>query len=318
MLFPSLRERWLRLRTRLPRWLVILGYAGRDFVVDDGLHWSSSIAFYGALSLLPLVLAAVDIAAWFTDPHTANQQAGEILRYVVPHAETVRDVVDRAITTRHHTNPLSVLVLLYAGGRTFSVLTRALNVAYDVNEAGGFFRRLLVEIGILFALGLLFVGALLASLLLPGFGRGTAPAPPTGTVLGPLVRWLVPALLLLGGLFCLYKFVPRRRCNWQSALLGALVAGALCAGAKPLFLFYVDRLASYNQIYGWLTIGVVFMVWAELVAIIILYGGELASHAQMMVYDGLSGQEVSRQHRRRSPGRSPPPTAAGPGVSGRR
>ena len=54
----------------------------------------------------------------------------------------------------------------------------------------------------------------------------------------------------------------------------------------------------------WLTIGIVFMIWAEILAAITLFGGEIASHIQMMAFDGLSGQEVGRRHRLRSPGRS--------------
>ncbi|MEO5721797.1 MAG: hypothetical protein ABIR71_10045 [Chthoniobacterales bacterium] len=60
-------------------------------------------------------------------------------------------------------------------------------------------------------------------------------------------------------------------------------------------------MASYSQVYGWLAIGIILLVWADIVAIITLYGGELASHIQMMAYDGLSGAEVSRRHRERSP-----------------
>ena len=99
--------------------------------------------------------------------------------------------------------------------------------------------------------------------------------------------------------------MPRGRCNWQSAFLGAAAATALCTAAKPIFVIYISRLASYSQVYGWLTIGVVLMIWAEILAVLTLYGGEVASHVQMMVYDGLSGEEVSHRHRLRSPGRAP-------------
>ena len=312
MTFPSLRDFWPRLRARLPRWLLILGWAGRDFVIDDGLHWSSSIAFYGVLSVFPLVLAAVNIAGRFTDPHGANQEAGEILDHVMPHAETVRDIIDKAIAAHHRMDWVSTLVLLYAGGRAFSVLIRALNVACDLDEIYGYFQRLLVETAMLGSVGLFFLGLLLSHLVGPELGRGSAPFPQVRTALLALAGWTLPSVLLLAGFFCLYKFVPRRRCHWQSALLGALAASVLCLGAKPLFGFYVGRLASYNQVYGWLTIGIVLMIWAEVLAIITLYGGELASHIQMIVYDGLGGEEVSRRHRARSPGRSSGPGNGGP------
>ena len=304
MAFDFFQHSWRYFRDHVPKWMRILGCAGRDFVIDDGLHWSAAIAFYGVLSIFPLVLAGVTVASWFTDTAGASQQASQILRHIMPHADTVRDIIDKAIAARHHTGLLSILFLLYTGGRAFAVLIRALNVACDMNETYGFFQRLLVEMAILLSVGVLFLGALIANLLVPMLGGMLASLPSGGAALMGVLGWTVPSLLLLGGFFCLYQFVPRQRCNWQSALLGSAAATTLCTAAKPVFIVYISRLASYSQVYGWLTIGIVFMIWAEILAIITLYGGEIASHIQMMAYDGLSGREVSRRHLRRSPGHS--------------
>jgi membrane protein len=154
------------------------------------------------------------------------------------------------------------------------------------------------------SIGLLFTVALLSDLLVPVVGYVFSPVPHGKAVALTLIGWIFPALLLTGGFFCLYKFVSRHRCNWQSSLLGAGIATLLTLGARPLFHTYVSRLASYNHIYGWLTIGIVILLWAQILALITLYGGELASHVQMMVYDGVSAKEVSRRHRARSSGRS--------------
>ena len=295
------QERWQRDQARLTRWVFILGWSGRDFMVDDALHWAAAIAFYGVLSVFPMVLAGVDLATWFVDLHGASQKANELLRPVIPRSDIVRDIVVKAIRDRHHINVLSFLFLIYAGGRVFSILIRALNIACDLDEIYGWFYRLLVELGMLVSIGMLFLVALVVSLAAPLFGDPLAPVPQIkGLVLG-LIDWTLPPLLLLGGFFCLYKFIPRHRCNWQSALIGAVAATAGCVGAKPVFLLYIGRLASYSAIYGWLTFGIVLMIWAQIVSVITLYGGELASHVQMMVYDGLSGEEVNRRHRRRSP-----------------
>ena len=282
----------------------MVGCSARDFVIDDGIHWSAAVAFYGVLSLFPLVLAGVDIAAWFIDPRGASQQASQLLSHIMPHAGTVRDIIDKAVASRHRTGPISIVFLLYSGGRAFAILIRALSIAADMNERDGFLARLLEELGMLLSVGLLFLGALITNLLVPVLGSMLAPLPHGKAAIMGLIGWTVPSLLLLGGFFCLYKFVPRHRCNWQSSFVAALAATTLCVGAKPLFTFYVSRLASYSQVYGWLTIGIVFMIWAQVLSVITLYGGELGSHIQMMVYDGLSGQEVGRRHRLRSPGRS--------------
>ncbi len=216
MAFPFFQRAWKSVRDHVPKWMQILGYAGRDFVIDDGLHWAAAIAFYGVLSIFPLVLAGVTVASWFTDTHGASQQASEMLRHVMPHADTVRDIIDKAIAARHHTGVFSIVLLLYTGGRAFTVLIRALNVACDMNETYGFFQRVLVEMAMLLSVGGLFLGALVANLLVPVLGGVLAPLPHGRAALVGLLGWTLPSLLLLGGFFCLYKFVPRQRCNWQS------------------------------------------------------------------------------------------------------
>ena len=300
----TLRDFWRRTRTRLPRWMLIFGWAGRDFVIDDGLHWSSSIAYYGVLSIFPLVLAGVNIAAWFTGPQGASRQASQILDHLMPHADTVAGIIEKAIAARHRTGLVSLLFLLYAGGRVFAVLIRALNIVCDMNEIYGFFHRLLVEMGMLLSVGVLFLAALVANLLLPALGYLAASVPHGKTAITTAIAWTLPSLLLLGGFFCLYRFVPRARCNWQSCLCGAAAATVGCDAARPLFALYVGKLASYSQIYGWLTIGILLMIWAQVISIITIFCGELASHTQMMVFEGLSGQEVSRRHCLRAPGRT--------------
>ena len=282
---------------------MILGWAGRDFVIDDALNWAAGIAFYGVLSVFPMVLAGVDLATWFVDLHGASQRASELLRHVMPRADIVRDIIEKAISDRHHISVVSFAFLVYAGGRVFSILIQALNIACDLDEINGFFRRLLVETEMLVFIGMFFMGALVVSLARPLLGDPLGPLPQLKGVVLEVTDWTLPPLLLLGGFFCLYKFVPRHRCNWQSALIGAGVATAGCVGAKPVFLVYIGKLTSYSAIYGWLTFGIVLMIWAQILSVITLYGGELASHVQMMVYEGLSGEEVSRRHRVRSPGR---------------
>ena len=302
-LLERFRESWPAMRQRLPRWVMILGWTTRDFVVDDALNWAAGIAFYGVLSVFPMVLAGVDLATWFVDLHGASRQASDLLRHVMPRADIVRDIIEKAIKDRHHISVVSFMFLIYAGGRVFSILIQALNIACDVNEMNGFFRRLLVETGMLVFIGMFFLSALVVSVVMPMFGDPLGPLPQLKGVVRGLMDWTLPPLLLWGGFFCLYKFVPRHRCNWQSALVGAGVAMAGCVGAKPIFLLYIGKLASYSAIYGWLTFGIVLMIWAQILSVITLYGGELASHVQMIVYEGVSGEEVSRRHRVRSPGR---------------
>lgn len=107
-------------------------------------------------------------------------------------------------------------------------------------------------------------------------------------------------------LFFLYLFVPRRRVNWRAVVPGAILAGLLILAARPLFLTYVQRFADYNLIYGSLAIVIILVLWAWLVAVLILWGGEVVSHIQTMLLEGKSAAEVEQRHLRRSPSHPQP------------
>lgn len=45
----------------------------KHFVKDNGPQWAAAIAYYSLLSLFPLLLAAIAIAAYFVDREEINQ-----------------------------------------------------------------------------------------------------------------------------------------------------------------------------------------------------------------------------------------------------
>ncbi|MGI9088374.1 MAG: YihY/virulence factor BrkB family protein [Chthoniobacterales bacterium] len=295
---------------RTPRQLAkiigeIVWYSGKDFFVDDGPHWAAAISFYGMLSIFPLMLAAVAIAAWFVEPQWATERASDLLGNFIPQGEeTIRSIVEKAIAQRSRSDFISLAVLLWAGTRVFSALIRALNVAYDVDEGYGFWKRLVVELGMLLSAGVLFTAALLTDVLAAFLRNAVKSFPDEKNLAFSILGWLLPALLLLGGFFCLYRFVPRSRSNWKSALIGAGTASVLLSSARGIFGAYVRDLASYSQIYGWLAIGIVLLVWAYIAGLITVFCGELVSHIQLMIFEGMSGEEISQRHYARSPRQS--------------
>jgi hypothetical protein len=112
---------------------------------------------------------------------------------------------------------------------------------------------------------------------------------------------LAPGVLLFIAFLLTYKFVPRREVDWRAALPGAVLATVLLLAARPLFTGYVEGFADYNLIYGSLGVLVVLIIWTWIMAMILLFGGEVVAHIQMMLIEGLSAEEVERRHKLRSP-----------------
>lgn len=274
----------------------------KHFVKDNGPHWAAAIAYYSLLSIFPLLLAAIAIAAYFVDSEWAIEQGSQLISGLVPSGtQFLSEVIQDIIQTRGEVGVLSILVLVWSGSRVFGVITKALNIAYHVSEPYSFLRRTLVELLMTFTIGVLFVLAL-GSRLLISFIEGLVEIRfLQQDVFYQFLGYAIPAVLLLISLFLTYQYVPRRRVAWWAALAGAVLFTVLFLTAQPLFTSYIEIFANYSLVYGPLAIVITLVLWIWISANLLLLGGELASHIQDILVEEKSEKEVEEQHEERDP-----------------
>ena len=280
----------------------VLVHTVRHFIKDNGPQWAAAIAYYSLLSIFPLLLAGIAIAAYFVDQQWAIDQGSQLVRGLVPSGtQFIREIIENIIETRGQVGFLSILVLIWSGSRVFGVITKALNIAYHVSEPYDFFRRTLIELLMTFTIGILFVLAL-GSRLLVTFLQGLIEIPfIEGRVFYQFLSYAIPAVLLLLSLFLTYQYVPRRRVAWWAALAGAALFTVLFLLAQPIFTSYVGTFANYSLIYGPLAILITLILWIWISANLLLLGGELASHIQDLLVEEKSEKEVEKEHEQRDP-----------------
>jgi membrane protein len=280
----------------------VLYAAGKDFFADDGPQWAASIAYYSLLSIFPLLLAAASLASYFIDPQAAIEQATDLLGNLFPGgAGEIERIVRNAINSRASASVLSTLALLWSGSRVFGTLTKALNVSYDVSETYGFLRRTIVELILLLTIGFLFVVAVASRTTFDLLWNQIPFLPSSQGFLFFLLRRAIPDILLLVTFYLIYRYVPRRRVNWKAAVSGTLVALVLFIIARPLFLNYIFNFANFGVIYGSLAVAIIIILWAWIVSVILLLGGEVVSHIQEMMIEGKPREAVEESNLDRSP-----------------
>jgi membrane protein len=274
----------------------------KHFTKDNGPHWAAAIAYYSLLSIFPLLLAAIAIAAYFVDSQWAIEQGALLIRGLVPSGtQFIREVIESIIETRGQVGILSILILIWSGSRVFGVITKALNIAYHVSESYGFFKRTLVELLMTFTIGILFILAL-GSRILISFIEGQVAIPfLQHPIFDQFLSYAIPAALLLLSLFLTYQYVPRRRVAWWAALSGAGLFTVLFLLAQPLFTGYIETFANYSLVYGPLAIVITLILWTWISANLLLLGGELASHIQDILVEEQSEKEVEEEHEKRDP-----------------
>lgn len=271
----------------------------KDLKANNGPEWAAALAFYTLLSLFPLLLAGASVASYFVDAAWAVDRITQLLGEFVPRGEIeVEQIVNGAMEQRGRVGVLSTLVLLATGRRVLGALVKALNLMSDVDERkDSLLRRALLEFGLLFGLGGLFLLALSAGPLLSPVWQGLEVLPgPLHTVAGPALE-VIRGLLLLLTFYLIYTIVPRGERVRRAALLGAVTATLLFLLARGIFLFFIGRLwENFNLIYGPLAVAVILMLWAWYVGLITIFGASLASHAKSMLVEGRSAAETESRH----------------------
>jgi membrane protein len=262
------------------------------------MEWAAALAFYGVLSVFPLLLAGAVVASYVLSPLVVTARLSAFVEGLLPAGVVdVDPIVSAAIAARGQVG-LSVIVLwLLAGRRILGALVTALDRVSDVDTRHETVRRrALVELIVLGGIGLLFVLALVARSLL-GFVWeavwGTGASSPLAWAVGAAVH----ALALIAAFFALYTVVPHGERDSRAALIGAIVATGLVLVVRAIFVAILDRLwASFALIYGPLTLAALLLTWGWFLGLIILFGGSLASHVKVMVIEGRSASDAERRH----------------------
>jgi len=269
----------------------------KDSFADNVTQWAAAIAYYSFLSLFPLLLAAVSLSAYFVSPDWAIGKAIVLLREFVPEGDdAVQRIIRDAVHDAHpYAGIASLLLLLVLGSRAFGALSRALNIAYEGEQTDSLARRIIIEIVMMTAVGVLFVCTLFSHYLLLFLSNAVRLLPGETGATFTLIAQLIRVLLMLAAFYLIYRFVPRKRLNWKSIALGTVVATSLLVAARPLFYGYVQNLANYNLMYGGIAIAVVLLVWGWVAAFITILSGEMASHFQTMVLEGAGAKTVDRK-----------------------
>src|SRR5690606_35265831 len=279
--------------THVRRWAAEAVDLGRDLVREwqedrvGGL--AAEVAFFGLLSLFPALLAtaaalgSLEAVAGGDVASRAEEEVIDFLRRVLTEeaAGTVDAVQDLFRTTDGGILTVGLVLALWAASRGFVALVRALDVVYDLDERRSYVGLRAVALGL--ALGtVLVVAAMLAMLVLgPLLGTGQEVAEALGLGGGfatfwDWVRWPLALAAMVGWAATVLHIAPNHRTPWRWDVPGALLAGLSWAAlSASLRVYMAVATAGANQIFGTLGGSLIVLLWLYLLAVGLLFGGEL-------------------------------------------
>lgn len=261
-----------------------LQQAAANWVAHDAPRLGASLAFYTILSMSPLVLLAVAIAALVFDRAAAQNEVlyqvqgivgtqGRVL--VEGILESARQPASGVIASA-----ISLFTLLFGASGVFSELRAALNrIAGGGNEQTMSFYRMVREslfsFGLVLAIGFLLMVTLLFSATLAAIGKLWGTALPMPAEVLEMFNFLV-SFVSTAGLFALmFRYIPDHTVPWRDVVLGALATALLFTLGKTLIGLYLGK-ASVGSTYGAAGSLMVITVWVYYSAQIFFFGAELS------------------------------------------
>jgi membrane protein len=245
-------------------------------------RWGAALAFYTILSLAPLVVLSITIAAFFFGRSTAQHQLlGQIGNMIGREgSDAVKEMIEQAKSPARgaFASLFGVITLLFGASGVFGELRSALNKIWDVDTQGedgllGIVKERFFSFGMVLAVGFLLLVSLVISTALAGLGKffgGSLPLPEVALAAINFVISLIGITVLFALVF---KFVPEMEIGWKSVWMGAVFTAFLFSIGKLLIGLYLGKAAVASS-YGAAGSLMAVVIWVYYSAMIFLFGAE--------------------------------------------
>jgi len=252
-----------------------------EFLREDSLTLSASIAYYSLLCVFPLLLLLTAVAGVYVRHHELTYRLEILLERFLPiKADVILE--NMAAVTRNYgrVGLASFLLLLWSSSGMFLPLEKALNRAWSVDRERSWWRSRLVA----FEMTLLGVLLVTISLVLIGVSFYLKAHLTVTLAVPALLASFAYRLLIAVASFAL-AFVmllivmarlPNRRLRLREALPSALLTAVLWDVARVLFTLFLPHF-NYRHVYGSIGVLVAFMTWVYISAAVTLFGAQVSS-----------------------------------------
>ena len=251
---------------------------------DDATHLAAGVAYYSLFSLFPLLLGLLAIGGIVLESETQQQEFLNFITDNLPGSRGfVEENIQEVVQFRGILGIGAIVGLLWSASVGMGAVARGVNRAWDIHQNRPFYIAKPLQIMMALAVGVLFLISTSATSAIevitdPQRDLGI-PAQEffVGLGLAGVALRLIPFSINLGIFLLIYYFAPNCKTYWRYVWTGAVAAAVLFEIAKGLFLWYLDNLASYRQVFGSITSVMILLFWIWVSALILILGAEISS-----------------------------------------
>jgi len=280
----SFKAKWRQSGFANHKYSVLTGRVFKELGDDDATHLAAGVAYYAMFALFPLILAVLAIGGILLDSSDQQENFVNFVTDNLPGSKGfVEDNLRDVIKFRSVLGLGAVVGLLWSASAGMGAVARGVNRAWDVHRNRPFYVAKPLQIMMALAVGVLF---LLSTLLTSAIELITDPRRDWGLPgqdflldlgIASLALRVAPFLINMVIFLLLYYFAPNCKTYWRYVWPGALIAAILFEVAKGIFIWYLDNLATYDQVYGSVTSVMSLLLWMWVSALILIMGAEISS-----------------------------------------
>jgi membrane protein len=281
---------WGRELSSLPWWkawlikaLQVFHVAVRDVLDGQLTLQAMSLVYTTLLALVPLLAVSFSVLKGFG---VHNEIEPLLFNFLSPLGERGVEISSRIIGFVDNVKAgvlgsLGLALLIYTVISLIQKIESAFNYTWRVKRSRPFAQRFSDYLSVILIGPVLIFTALgiTATLTSTAVVQKLVAIEPFGSVL-QIVSHLLPYLLIITAFTFFYIFVPNKRVQLTSALIGGTTAGVLWEVTGWGFASFVVKSTKYTAIYSGFAILIMFMLWVYLSWLILLVGANIAYYHQ--------------------------------------
>jgi membrane protein len=280
--------RHLRLFARLSfrEYGALLRKTVNAWIDDKAPRLGASLAFYTLLSLAPLLIVVVAVAALVYGQQAAQGQLVWEIQGLVgaDGARTIQGLIHSAYKPGSGAvaTILGILTLIFGASTVVVELRDALNTIWRVPapEAASGFQSILrfmkerfYSFGLILGVGFLLMVSLILNAVVAALGSYFGSILPTSETLLHIIVFLISFVVVTFLFAAIYKLLPDIHLKWSDVIVGACFTSLLFTIGKQLIGIYLGK-ASFGSTYGAAGSLVVVLMWVYYSAQLFFLGAE--------------------------------------------
>ena len=252
-----------------------------EFVGDNVLKYSASLAYYTVLSVAPLLVIVLSVSGFLFGKEAINGELYEQIKNLVG-SEAASQIQSSIKNIKLHNDnffatAIGIVVLLIGATGIFGEIQDSLNRIWGLKlKVTRAWWKVITDRLISFSLILCLGFVLIVSLVLNAIAvaisaKVTARMPETGTVFLFAVDTgvsLIITTVLFGAIF---KVLPDAKIKWRDVSIGAFITACLFLLGKYGIGFYLGR-SNLGNIYGAAGSVMILMIWVYYSSAILYLG----------------------------------------------